>query len=485
MVGVHQSAFVRGRCLHDNFMMVQGTARKLHSSSTPAVLLKLDITKAFDMVDWSFLIDVLRKLGFGERLLACFCALLSTASTRVLLNGTPGSRIANRRGLRQGDPLSLQLFILLMEVLHLMIQKASSEGLLTPLTPTGLRHRTSIYADDVVTFLRPSVRDFRTFTAVIDDFGTASGLRTNIDKCSANLIRCTDAHEALVAQELRCPVEISPLRYLGLPLTLRKPSAAQLQYLVDNVANKLPGWKASLLDKGGRLELVHPTLSAMSIFSMMSLDIPIKTILAIEKIIRGFLWKGRKDVKGGHCLVAWDKVCTPKEWGGLGIPNLRMMNVALRTRWLWLQRVDDSKPWKELNIQVPQLARQLFEGATYSVLRDGASTLFWTDRCLPDGWISDIAPNLFDAVPKRVVSRRQVREGLAGGWLEDLSPDLGAPALRELLEVADRLVNINLAEGVEDSFRWGWESNNSYSARSCYGAMFGARVDMAGATVSR
>jgi hypothetical protein len=54
---------------------------------------------------------------------------------------------------------------------------------------------------------------------------------------------------------------------------------------------------------------------------MMSLDIPAKTVSAIEKIIRGFLWKGRKDVRGGHCLVAWDKVCAPKEWGGLGFPT--------------------------------------------------------------------------------------------------------------------------------------------------------------------
>jgi hypothetical protein len=121
MVGAHRSAFVSGRCLHENFMMVQGKTRKLHSSSIPAVLMKLDIAKAFDTVDWSFLMDVLRKLGFGERLITCFCALLSTASARVLLNGTPGSRIANRHGPRQGDPLSPQLFILLMEVLHLMI----------------------------------------------------------------------------------------------------------------------------------------------------------------------------------------------------------------------------------------------------------------------------------------------------------------------------------------------------------------------------
>jgi hypothetical protein len=135
--------------------------------------------------------------------------------------------------------------------------------------------------------------------AVIEDFGTASGLCTNITKCSANLIRCTDAHVALVEQELRTPVEPFPQWYLGLPLSLRKPSVAQLQYLVDNVANKLPGWKVSLLDKGGRLELVRSILSVMPMFSMMSLDIPAKTILAIEKIIRGFLWKGRKYVKGG------------------------------------------------------------------------------------------------------------------------------------------------------------------------------------------
>lgn len=157
------------------------------------------------------------------------------------------------------------------------------------------------------------------------------------------------------------------------------------------------------------------------------------------------------------------------------------MNVVLRTRWLWLQRVDESKPRKELNIQVPQLARHLFEGSTFSVLGDGASTFFCSDSWLPSGRISDIAPNLFVAVPKRTVKQRRVREGLAGGWLEDLSPDLGAPALMELLDVADRLVHVTLVEGVEDSFRWRWENNNSYSVRSCYEGMFGAREDMASA----
>ena len=67
LVGNHQSAFVRGRSLHDNFMLVQGTARRLHALRDLAVLLKLDISKAFDSVQWPFLLEVMHTMGFGRR----------------------------------------------------------------------------------------------------------------------------------------------------------------------------------------------------------------------------------------------------------------------------------------------------------------------------------------------------------------------------------------------------------------------------------
>jgi hypothetical protein len=106
LVGPQQSVFIRGRCLHDNFQLVQCTARKLHARKTDAILLKLDITKAFDTVDWAFLLEVLKKLGFGHKWITMVCGLLGSASTRVVVNGAAGGLIYNRRGLRQGDPLS-------------------------------------------------------------------------------------------------------------------------------------------------------------------------------------------------------------------------------------------------------------------------------------------------------------------------------------------------------------------------------------------
>jgi hypothetical protein len=104
LVERNQCAFIRKRCIHDNFMLVQQTARFLHRMKEPRVMLKLDIAKAFDSVSWGFLVEVLRKMGFGPRFCELVAILLSTTSTRVMLNGEPGPPIWHRRGLRQGDP---------------------------------------------------------------------------------------------------------------------------------------------------------------------------------------------------------------------------------------------------------------------------------------------------------------------------------------------------------------------------------------------
>jgi hypothetical protein len=97
-------------------------------------------------------------------------------------------------------------FLLSSKVLHFALEKATQQGHLAPLAATGLRQRTSIFADDVVAFVRPEVDDLRAFAAIIDDFGIALGLRTNLSKCSAHLIRCPVEIAALVDQELGCSV---------------------------------------------------------------------------------------------------------------------------------------------------------------------------------------------------------------------------------------------------------------------------------------
>jgi hypothetical protein len=94
LVDRYQCAFIRKRCIHENFMLVQQTARLIHRLKEPRVMLKLDIVHAFDSVSWGFLSEVLRKMGFWPRFCELVSIPLSTMSTRAMLNGEPTLHMA-------------------------------------------------------------------------------------------------------------------------------------------------------------------------------------------------------------------------------------------------------------------------------------------------------------------------------------------------------------------------------------------------------
>jgi hypothetical protein len=251
LISPNQSAFVKGRSIHDNFIMVQQTARAIHTQKIPKVLLKLDIGKAFDSVSWPFLLEVLGHLGFGPVWCNLISKLLCSSSTRVLVNGEPRKLICHQRGLRQGDPLSPMLFILVMDVLNSLFSRASDMGLLQPLLRNRNGQRVSLYADDVVLFMQPREEEVRMVKEIRRIFGEASGLVTNLSKCSMTPIQCDDPELVEIRSIFPCKVMPFPCKYLGLPLSIRKLPRSSFNELIDKIADKLPGWKAAIISPTG------------------------------------------------------------------------------------------------------------------------------------------------------------------------------------------------------------------------------------------
>jgi hypothetical protein len=191
-----------------------------------------------------------------------------------------------------------------------------------------------------VLFIGPEEHDIATTMDILQLFGVALGLKTNLQKSNALPIRCEDHDLQIIQEQLPYPLSDFPCKYLGLPLALKKLKKEHIQPIIDRMADSLSGWKADLLTKAGIKVHVQFVLTATIIYLVMALDLPQWAHKAIDKIWRSYFWRGHKEVRGGHCLVAWDTVCWPLDrgGGGLNISNLKILGWVLRSRWLWLQK---------------------------------------------------------------------------------------------------------------------------------------------------
>lgn len=177
-------------------------------------------------------------------------------------------------------------------------------------------------------------------------------------------------------QHMECAVADFPCKYLGIPLSIRRLTKADLQPYIDRVADMVPTWKAALMATTGRLILVRFVLTAIPIHLLIALDLPRWFIKAIDKWNRKFLWYGHKELNGGNCPVSWLRVMRPLQLGGLGVLDLETMAWALQMRWAWLSKTDPERPWALLDIHLPKQVLSMFHISVTTTLGNGKLTLF-------------------------------------------------------------------------------------------------------------
>ncbi len=152
LINPYQTAFIKGCSILDNFFTAHILTHHLQSFKQRAALFKIDFERAFDHLNWHFLVDLLQSRGFNSIWVNWIKTLPFSSSTAMLLNGTLRAFFQCKRGLRQGDPLSPLLFILCIDALFRMFQQASSYSLLPLVGAGGVNIHTLQFADDLLLF---------------------------------------------------------------------------------------------------------------------------------------------------------------------------------------------------------------------------------------------------------------------------------------------------------------------------------------------
>ncbi|KAL2237305.1 UNVERIFIED_CONTAM: putative mitochondrial protein [Sesamum indicum] len=286
----------------------------------PRCALKVDIRKAYDTVEWDFLNAVLQFFNFPTTFIRWIEECITTASFSIGLNGKTHGFYNGARGLRQGDPLSPYLFVLVMEILHLeFLQLIEQDMQFTyhwKCEPARVFQLG--FADDLLLFCGAEMESIRVFKIGLDRFAEWSGLQLNIQKSHLILSRSAQDRREQMLAVLGFQEGHLPMRYLGLPLLSSRLSISDCQPLLSKIDARITGWEGISLSYAGRVQIIKSVLSTLSLYWASAFILPKVVIKEVDKRLRTFLWKGSK----------------PVEEGGLGIKDIGILNRALMTKKL-------------------------------------------------------------------------------------------------------------------------------------------------------
>ena len=269
-----QSAFIPGRAITDNIIIsaevMQFLKRKRQGKNESAAL-KIDMSKAYDRIEWKFLQDVMLKMGFAEKWVEMIMLCVSTVRYNVIRNGKEVGLIITSKGLRQSDSVSPHLFILCAEGLSSLIRKQENVGLIRGVKVARGAPMVShlLFANDAFLFFRASQQEARVVKSILASYERASGQRVNFNKSSISFSPNMGAGVVnQICAELDVPVTSDYGAYLGLPSCIGRRKKMVFQSIRDKVWQKLQGWNMKMLSRAGKEILLKTVAQAMPNYAM-------------------------------------------------------------------------------------------------------------------------------------------------------------------------------------------------------------------------
>ena len=204
IIAPDQTGFVEGSQILDRIVVTQEVIHSLKTKKQRGMMMKLDLSKAYDRLNWNYLRAILGAYGFDKRWIEWVYSMISTPNFSILVNGTPTSTFNATRGIRQGDPISPFLFIMAVEGLGRNIKKELREKRIKGIKLWGnnlpITHQQ--FVDDVMLFGEVSVKEVRNFKRVLEIFMEASGMEINNEKSCTFIFNTPDPIKAHLTRTL-------------------------------------------------------------------------------------------------------------------------------------------------------------------------------------------------------------------------------------------------------------------------------------------
>ncbi|GKV21520.1 hypothetical protein SLEP1_g31494 [Rubroshorea leprosula] len=316
-------------CMSDCILMDIGyTGELVHSFSKRKgrvgdMVVKLDLEKAYDRLEWSFIREALTFFKFPPKLISLVMNCVSSSTISILVNGNKTDAFLPSRGIRQGDPISPYLFILCMEYLSIKLSNGMAKGKWKG-SKAGKRGPTLshiFFADDLIFLGKATLTNAQYLKDTLEFFCSRSGQMTN---------------------------ELG--KYLGIPIVAKRCSKVNCEFILEKIRSKLSGWKTKFFSMAGRATLVSFVLASIPNYFMQVMWLPSSVHKEIDIISRNFLWGSVDDQRKIH-LVDWDTICKPKTHGGLGIRSARNANTIAMSKLNWRIHTEKDKMWREVLVK--------------------------------------------------------------------------------------------------------------------------------------
>lgn len=355
LVDEDQCGFVTARMTQDNIRRTLHVMHRINKNKTPAALVSLDAAAAFDRVSWDFLFLTLERFGFEEKAIQCIKTLYTKPTARIKINGSLTDRFELERGTRQGCNLSPTLFAIFIEPLAQMVRQNEA---IAGIEINDQQHVISLFADDVMVYLKNPSVTFEPLMQSLDQFGSYSGYELNKSKTQVLMLNCKPNQRL---KETGLNWEAKSIRYLGINITKNLTKLYKSNYgeIDENLRKDIDRWSTYPMGLSDRIYTVKMNVLPRLLYLFLSLPVPIppEQFFKWDKLISRFIWDGKKP------RVKYSTLQLTKRKGGMALPNLKKYFQAAQLRPLlsWCSSAYEAR-WKDIEAPVSAFPIQTIIG---------------------------------------------------------------------------------------------------------------------------